>query len=56
MPSQPHVVNRRFFLRATGITMALPLFESLSPRVLGAGVAGGSKAGKPIVIFDDWGP
>ncbi len=47
MPStSPYVVNRRFFLRATGITLALPLLESLSTRVLGAGIAVGSKSGK----------
>src|SRR5688500_13696458 len=45
---QPHVVNRRFFLRAAGVTLALPLLESLSPRVLGAGLAIGSKAGKAV--------
>src|SRR5690349_15456380 len=44
----PHVVNRRFFLRAAGISLALPLLESLSTRVLGAGIAVGSKAGKAI--------
>jgi hypothetical protein len=49
MPTtSPHVVNRRFFLRATGITLALPLLESLSTRVLGAGLAVGSKAGTAI--------
>jgi hypothetical protein len=49
MPStSPHVVNRRFFLRATGITLALPLLESLSTRVLGAGIAVGSKSGKAV--------
>jgi len=49
MPStSPHVVNRRFFLRATGITLALPLLESLSTRVLGAGIAVGSSEGAKI--------
>ena len=49
MPTaSPHVVNRRFFLRAAGVTLALPLFESLSPRVLGAGLGVGSKAGAAI--------
>ena len=27
-----HVVNRRHFLRAAGVSMALPLFESLGAR------------------------
>ena len=45
---QPHVVNRRYFLRAAGVTLALPLFESLSTRVLGAGLAIGSKAGTAV--------
>ena len=48
MKSSPHVVNRRYFLRAAGITLALPLFESLSTRVLGAGLAVGSKPGAAI--------
>jgi hypothetical protein len=50
MPTLPqsHVVTRRFFLRAAGISLALPLFESLSPRVLGSGLAVGSKAGKAV--------
>lgn len=41
-------MNRRFFLRAAGITLALPLLESLSPRVLGSGLAVGSQAGAKI--------
>jgi hypothetical protein len=48
MTISPHVVNRRFFLRAAGITLALPLMESLTPRVLGAGLPIGTKAGAPI--------
>ena len=44
----PPVVNRRYFLRAAGVTLALPLLESLSTRVLGAGLAVGSKEGAPI--------
>jgi len=43
-----HVVNRRFFLRAAGVTLALPLFESLSPRVLGAGLGVASKEGAAV--------
>ncbi len=46
--TSPHVVNRRFFLRAAGVTLALPLLESLSPRVLGAGLGVASKAGKAV--------
>lgn len=45
---RPPIVNRRFFLRAAGFTIALPLLESLSTKVLGAGLAVGSKAGTPI--------
>ncbi len=43
--SQPHLINRRYFLRAAGITLALPLLESLSTKVLGSGLAvGGQRA------------
>lgn len=45
-PSQN--VNRRYFLRAAGITLALPLLESLSTRVLGAGLGVASKPGTAI--------
>src|SRR5438094_3937121 len=45
---QSHVVNRRFFLRAAGVTMALPLLESLTTRVMGANGAIASKAGAAI--------
>ena len=50
LPSPPtaHVINRRYFLRAAGITLALPLFESLSTRVLGNGRGISSKAGAAI--------
>jgi hypothetical protein len=44
----PLLINRRFFLRAAGISLALPLFESLSTRVLGAGLAVASKPGAAI--------
>lgn len=47
MPT-PHVVNRRFFLRAAGVSLALPLFESLSTRVLGAGLAVRSQPGAAV--------
>ena len=40
MPTpHPHPVTRRYFLRAAGVTLALPLLPSLTPRVLGAGTA-----------------
>jgi Protein of unknown function (DUF1552) len=42
----PFVANRRFFLRATGVSLALPLFESLGGRVLAEGSAVGSLAGE----------
>ena len=38
--------NRRFFLRATGISLALPLLESLGGRVFAQNAAVGSLAGK----------
>ena len=47
-PTSPHVVTRRFFLRAAGVTLALPLLESLSPRILGSGLGIGSNAGAAI--------
>jgi hypothetical protein len=40
--------NRRFFLRATGISMALPLLESLGGRVFAQNAAVGSLAGKAV--------
>lgn len=39
MKSNPVPVNRRFFLRAAGVTLALPLLESLTPRALAANAA-----------------
>jgi hypothetical protein len=48
MPSSPHLPNRRFFLKSAGVTLALPLLESLSQRVLGAGLAVGSQAGEAV--------
>lgn len=47
MHTSPHVVTRRYFLRAAGITLALPLLESLWPRVLGADLGVASKPGAP---------
>lgn len=45
MPQSP---TRRFFLRATGISMALPLLESLGVRTFGQNAAVGSLAGKAV--------
>lgn len=47
-PTRPPLINRRYFLRAAGITLALPLFESLGTRVLGSGLAVGSQPGKAV--------
>ena len=54
MSRTPPVVNRRYFLRAAGITLALPLLESLSTRVLGAGLGVGSKASVMPAAQDDF--
>ena len=48
MTTPSPTVNRRYFLRAAGITLALPLLESLSSRVLGAGLGVASKPGAAI--------
>jgi len=37
--NRPNLPGRRFFLRATGIQLALPVFDSLSASVLGSGLA-----------------
>jgi len=42
------LINRRFLLRAAGVTLALPLLESLSPEVLGTGIAVGASAGSAV--------
>lgn len=47
-PSPLATSNRRFFLRATGISMALPLLESLGGRVFGQNAAVGTLAGKAV--------
>ncbi len=44
----PPTVNRRYFLRAAGIAVALPLFESLNRRVFAAGAGIGAQAGAAI--------
>ena len=46
--SAPTLVNRRYFLRAAGITLALPLLESLTRRVFAASPALGTKAGAAV--------
>lgn len=43
MATKPISVNRRFFLKSAGATIALPVLESLSHRVLGAGLAVGGQ-------------
>ncbi|MBL9213485.1 MAG: DUF1552 domain-containing protein [Opitutaceae bacterium] len=48
MTPQARLVNRRHFLRAAGITIALPLFESLNRRVFAASAAIGTRAGAAI--------
>ena len=48
MSPSPHRPNRRFFLKSAGVTLALPLLESLSQRVLGAGLAVSSQAGAAV--------
>lgn len=48
MSSRPQLANRRFFLKSAGISVALPLFESLSQRVLGAGAAVAGQAGAVV--------
>ena len=40
--------NRRFFLRATGVSLALPLLESLGGRVFAQSSAVGALPGKPV--------
>ncbi len=45
MNKTSYLINRRFFLRATGVSLALPLLESLSQRVLGTGIALGATEG-----------
>jgi len=37
--NRPHLAGRRFFLRAAGINLALPVLDSLSANVLGSGLA-----------------
>ncbi|MDO8541280.1 MAG: DUF1552 domain-containing protein [Opitutaceae bacterium] len=48
MPFPLPVVNRRVFLRAAGVTLALPLFESFTGRVFGASSGIGLKPGAAI--------
>ncbi len=48
MTTQSRLINRRHFLRAAGITIALPLFESLNGRIFAANAAVGTQAGAAI--------
>ncbi|HSH94334.1 MAG TPA: DUF1552 domain-containing protein, partial [Roseimicrobium sp.] len=48
MTSSPNSATRRFFLKSAITTLALPLLESLSDRVLGAGLAVGSQSGDAV--------
>jgi hypothetical protein len=48
MTTKITAMNRRYFLKAAGVTLALPLMESLSQRVLGAGLSVGTQAGSAI--------
>ncbi len=45
---RPHLPNRRFFLKAAGVTLALPLLESLTGRALGSGLALGATTGQAV--------
>ncbi len=44
----PQSSNRRFFLRATGVSLALPLLESLGGRLFAQNSAVGTLAGKSV--------
>ncbi|MEN3941051.1 DUF1552 domain-containing protein [Prosthecobacter sp. SYSU 5D2] len=48
MSTRPHLSSRRFFLKSAGVTLALPLMESLTQKVLGAGSAVASQAGAAV--------
>jgi hypothetical protein len=48
MTPSSHTPSRRFFLKSAGVTLALPLLESLSQRVLGAGLAVRTQAGAVV--------
>jgi hypothetical protein len=48
MSTHQNLPNRRFFLKSAAVTLALPLLESLTPRVLGAGLAAGSRPGAAV--------
>lgn len=45
--SRKPLVHRRYFLRATGVTLALPILESLSSRFPGGGLALAAAEGAP---------
>jgi hypothetical protein len=48
MTSEPSLATRRFFLKSAGATIALPLLESLSPRLAGADRALGTNPGAAV--------
>lgn len=48
MTASSRIVNRRHFLRAAGVTIALPLFESLNRPALATTPALATKSGAPI--------
>ena len=48
MTNQPSLANRRFFLKAAGVTLALPLLESLTLRRAGTGLALETRAGAAV--------
>jgi len=48
MNKSSSLINRRFFLRSAGVTLALPLLESLRQRVPGTGLAVGAGAGPAV--------
>jgi hypothetical protein len=48
MTMRPFLANRRFFLRSAGVTLALPLLESLTHRVVGTGLAVDTQDGAAV--------
>ena len=45
--SSQTAVHRRYFLKSAGTTLALPLLDSLSPGILGSGLAMGATSTSP---------
>jgi len=48
-------VDRRFFLRAAGVNLALPIFDSLFPRRAAAAAAGGQRPTRMVCIGNAFG-